>query len=153
MFQCACAAWKEQLAQKDKAAAEGFTYKTVSPEIICTEINALPVALQHGLQVAPHIICSALKEGRAGALRAGAKGCILEECFHALCEAVKSCAILSQQQGQKLSNVRPLVTHIINACVNKKEGEGARNGQGLFECIQKEIAGKIKLGKPQRVEQ
>lgn len=83
----------------------------------------------------------------------GNKGNIEMKYYDALCAAVESYIILTQQAGTKAAVLRPMLVKKINTCVNKKEGFRSRNNRKLYERVEKDIAAELQVGKPNRVEQ
>ncbi|CAB9531753.1 hypothetical protein (Partial), partial [Seminavis robusta] len=153
IFLEACNMWKEECDKKEEAVARGEKYRPKSAEDICIELNQ-----QHkdvlDKRISPRTVREHVKDGRVGGLqRRGPKGRIPEDLYRALCDAIKSYAILSQQEATKVSNLRPGLIKKLNAVVKSKEGPDLRPGRKLFERIERDVADEIDLGKPNRIEQ
>ncbi|CAB9516616.1 unknown protein [Seminavis robusta] len=153
LFQEACEAVQQENEKEQRLKAEGKAYKKKSAEVICGEINAQPLAQVHGIKLIGRSVRNAVLENRVVLKKRGEPGKLPEEYFKALCDAVKSYSLLSVEDGKKVTNLRPKLTKMVNACVNKLEGESSRQGRKLFDRVQAELAGELNVGKPNRIEQ
>ena len=155
LFKKACRLWQAEIEQKEAADREGFKYKPTSTETICGEINRSEEAKAFGIIIAARRLRSYVKAGKAGEplQKPGEKGRIVMKYYDALCAAVKSYAILTQQAGTKAAVLGPMLAKKINVCVNKKEGFRNRTSRKLYERVERDIADEIQIGIPNRVEQ
>ena len=155
LFKQACKEWQGEITKKQEAKSEDFEYKTKSPETICAEINRSEEAIAFGIIINSRSVRAYVKAGKGGQdlQRQGPKGKIDEKHYNALCAAVKSYCVLTQQAGTTAAVLRPKLVKKVNACVNKKEGFRERKTRQLYSRIERDIADELQVGKPNRVEQ
>ena len=155
LFIRACTQYHNEQLKAQEAQADGWTYKALSSDSIVRHINSTKEAIDFDIRIGSRTVRDYVKEGRVGEpmRNPGAKGSIKLTQYKALCAAVKSYTILTQQEGTKARNVRAGLIRQINACVNKREGHGSRSGRCLFERIQRDVADELDLGKPNKIEQ
>ena len=146
-FKIACLQWQDELVKEEAAKADNFKYKKVSAETICSRILK-----EHGIAVKARTVRDCVKRGDAGKPLGshGPKGRIPEQYYEALLRAVESYASMTQELGTT-TVTRPRLVRIVNIVVNKKEGAGSRTGRKLFDRIEKDLAGILDIGKPNRI--
>jgi hypothetical protein len=148
-FKEACSELQNQLVLEQAAKNEGWTYSKKTAETISNDIKK-----KTGIYVAPRSIRECVKRGDAGKspMKKGPKGRIQLVPYKALLCAVESFATLTQEDSKSPAITRPKLGVIVNAVVNKLEGEGSRTGRTLVERLPKDLADTLELGKPNRIE-
>ncbi|CAB9529562.1 hypothetical protein SEMRO_2545_G330770.1 [Seminavis robusta] len=123
LFKQACNEFKTECDRKAVAKENGKKLDGFkSAEAICAVINQTYQEQLDGGRIVARTVREYVKDGRMGQPinRRGNKGRLPPDVYGALCGAVKSYAILAQQDGTISSNTRPGLARKVNAVVNSK---------------------------------
>ena len=147
IFKKATFLWNLEQEKEKLANDNGLKYTKVSAETICRELNE-----KENTTIKPRTVRNAVRDGRVNLtpLKRGQQGSIPHQAFKALCGAFESYVKLASQKGD-INISRPRLIQRVNSVVNNKIDEN-RKGDGLLKRLQKELAGTLDLGEPNKVE-